>query len=152
MKEKMIKNVERNNHLQHLVNVAPLITFAFGIQCWLISAFFPKQSLSHFAIPLALSLVIMMAGLVMYDTFSKFHMYESYLEIKSFLGFKRLITYEEIVDVEIMDPEASFTNLILKLNNDKYKLIYFIDDASIIKEIITKYNDQKCNPPEQKSA
>lgn len=154
MEEKMIKNIERNNHLQHLVNVAPLITFAFGIQCWLISAFFPNQSLSHFAIPLALSLVLMMGGLVIYDTFSKFHMYETYLEIKSFIGFKRVIAYKDIVEVKIMDPEASFTNLVLKLNNNKYKLVYFIDDAVLIKEIITKYNktDEESEPPEQMAA
>lgn len=149
MEEKIVKKVQRNNHLTHLANVAPLIVIAYGIQCWLIATFFPDQKLSHFAMPLALSLVIMMGALVVYDTFGKFNMYESYMHL-SFGPLNKIVHYNDIEEVEILDPEASFTNIIIRMKNDKYKLVYFVDDAVAIKEIVdnfSKESDDSQEPP-----
>lgn len=149
MEEKLIKKIERSNHLTHLVNVAPLIVIAYGIQCWLIATFFPDQKLSHFAMPLALSLVIMMAALVIYDTYGKFNMYESYMHL-SFGPLSKTVYYKDIEDVEVLDPNASFTNIIIRMKDKKYKLVYFVDDAVEIKEIVENYskeNDDSQIPP-----
>jgi hypothetical protein len=156
--ENLIKKVERNNHLQHLVNIAPLIVFAYGIQCWMIATFFPDQKLSHFCMPLAIALVVMLSALVIYDSFSHFEMFESHLKIRfAPLGKTKTINYSDIKDVEILDAEASFTNIVIRMHDDSYKLVYFIDEAVAIKELIAKLSAQKeqedqMDPPTQIAA
>lgn len=139
--EKLIKKIDRKNHLDHLVAVVPLIVFAYGIQCWLIASFFPEQKLSHFAMPLALSLVFMMAGLIVYDTYSSFEMYETFFEVKfSPFGQSKKFHYAQIMSVEVLEPEANFSNIIFTLPDNKFKMVYFIDDAVAIKQIIEDYH------------
>lgn len=135
--ETLVKKIQRNNHLDHLSNVAPLITVAYGIQCWLISTLFQGQKLSHFAIPLAISLIVMITCLVIYDAYYHIELHDEYIEIRfKMFGIKQKIEYKDINAIEVLDEEASFSNMVVQLKDESHKLFYFIDDAKDVKDLI----------------
>jgi hypothetical protein len=134
---KFEKKIERNFHLEHLANVAPLIVFAYGIQCWLMMHFFEGHKLSTFAVPLAISLGLMIVSLVVYDSYYNLTLFDDHLEISfSPLGIKKEVSYADLKEIEVLDESASFSNIIFVTNDGHSKVLYFVDDANSIKEFI----------------
>jgi len=134
---KTIKTIQRQHHLQHLTQIAPFITIAYVLQCYMMTSFFTDISISQFAIPLAISLAIMLGSLVVYDCYHYMNICEDGLEI-GFppFGMKSTILYSQIKEIEIFDPEAHFSTIIVHLKNESKKIIYFVDEAILIKVII----------------
>ena len=59
--------IGRENHRDHLINVLPLVTFVYGLQCFLIHKLSPEFPLSTFAIYSAIGLIAFVLGLFYYD-------------------------------------------------------------------------------------
>jgi hypothetical protein len=133
----IIKRIQRQHHLQHLTQIAPFITVAYLLQCYMMASFFKDVGISQFAIPLAISLAVMLGALVIYDCYHYMNICEDGLEIGfTPLNIKTNVPYSQIKEVEVFDPEAHFSTLILHFHNDSKKIIYFVDEAILIKAII----------------
>lgn len=144
-----MKTIKRDHHLNHLTNVAPFICAVYVIQCYMLSYFFKEAPVSQFAIPLAFGLVFLMGSLVFYDTYHKVDLFHDHLCIK-FMGFEQKVSYKEIEQIDVLEPDAGFTSIILHLNKRQKKIIYFADDALEIKNFIEQANQH--NSDEQIAA
>jgi hypothetical protein len=146
-----IFTIKREKHLQHLVNVAPFVAVAFVVQCYLLTYFFQDAPISHFALPLAISLSLMISGLVIYDSYHFLECHSDHFQLGfKFFNLKQQYFYHEISHVEVLEPEASFSSLVIHFITKNKKVIYFVDDAESVKKIIEGY--QQKNHPYQQAA
>jgi hypothetical protein len=126
--------ITRENHLNHMVKVAPLIVFIYAIQCY----FVQQSSLDLFKtntlVVLGISLVLMIMGFITYDLTHSVIFEERTLFISvNWLGYEKRLLYDDLVDIRVTEVEQSFSNLILKTKSGKKYRFYFVDDADKIK-------------------
>ena len=126
--------ITRHKHLGHMEKVVPFIVGLYFIQCLIIF----KVASNHFSTIslsiLGVCLAAMIGGLIFYDIHQKVMVFEKELHL-SFLGRKKIISFNDIWSIEISDPGESFSSVYFKTNQGKVT-IYFIDDAEKIKKFI----------------
>lgn len=127
-------HMTREKHLDHMVRVVPFIVFCYAIQCYFIMKISPTEFSSISLSILGGFLAAMISCFITYDLKHQAKFSENEVEIH-FLGSKKIISYSEIVMIDIKEPGQSFSTLILKTNSGKYSF-YFIDDAEKIKKHI----------------
>lgn len=128
--------LSREKHLDHMVRVVPFIFFCYAIQCFVVFKIAPNQFSTTSLSILGGFLAAMVTAFITYDLKHQVTLDENELHIK-FFRFERSIGYEQIISIEVKDPNENFSSLIIKTNQSRHTF-YFIDDAQKIKEWIEK--------------
>lgn len=142
--KKLVKRIQRQHHLQHLVNIAPFVTMIFVLQCYLISHLEMAQNHNDYYLFLGFSLALILGVFVIHDTYYHVDLYEDHLHLHfKILAIDKKIPLLEIQDVIVPNEAQTFSSVQLKLANGKNQNIYLIDDAQELKEYIVQFNQQK---------
>ncbi len=125
--------ISRENHLDHMVKVVPLIVMGYALQCYFIMNAGHTGFATNCLLGLAVGLGLMIVGFITYDLKHFVCFSEESLEIK-FLGRSQTIAYHDPKKVEIGNEGShTFTTLTLTIMNGQKHRIFIIDDAEKIK-------------------
>jgi hypothetical protein len=142
-------SITREKHLDHMVRVVPFIVTAYAIQCYFILQLDSQEFGINGLFVLAGMLIAMISSFITYDLTHTVKFQENSLTISvGWMGYKKEIFYQELLEVEVSDPGQSFSTLQLKTKAGKKYGFYFIDDADKIK----KWLEQKRAPEMQAAA
>lgn len=142
-------SITREKHLDHMVRVVPFIVTAYAIQCYFILQLDSQEFGINGLFVLAGMLIAMISSFITYDLTHTVKFQENSLTIAvGWMGYKKEIFYQELLEVEVSDPGQSFSTLQLKTKAGKKYGFYFIDDADKIK----KWLEQKRTPEMQAAA
>ena len=137
MNKRAIAKLTREPHLTHLTRVLPLIVGIFALQCYLVSQMNPEASVGNYAIFMAMSLGILIASLVYYDTKHLVLIFEDRLFIQNPLfNSQRVLMLDEISEVLTTDQEVNFASMIFKLKDGDKIYLYFVDYPQHVKKLI----------------
>jgi hypothetical protein len=136
MREKKTFKITREKHMDHMVKVVPFIAFIYAAQSYLLwNLDGPINSTSLLVLGCLLGTMI---GLfLLYDLKHSCELYDQHLEIY-FLGRKKTIFFQDILEIHITDPAEAFGSVILKCKQGRTKL-YFVDDIEKVKDWITSH-------------
>ena len=123
--------VTREKHLDHMVRVVPIIFLVYGMHGFLMVRHMGPVG-SELSLMTGISLGLMIAMLVLYDTKHKVTLFDGYLEVNFLFFNKKTISFSDISQVEVMGPTESFQTVVFKTDHNKMTL-YFVDDAHKIK-------------------
>jgi hypothetical protein len=124
--------ISRENHLDHMVKVVPLIVMGYGIQCYFILNAGHTEFATNCLLGLALGLGLMIVSFITYDLKHQVHFSDESLEIR-FYSFSKKISYDEIVKIDISHEGQSFTNMTLTIKSGSKHRLFFIDDGDKIR-------------------
>ena len=122
----------RENHLDHMVKVVPLIVLGYALQCYFIINAGHTGFATNCLLGLAVGLGLMIMGFITYDLKHQVKFSSDSLEVK-FLGPSKTIFYQDITDIAVTHEGQSFTTLTLTIMNGRKYRMFFIDDADKIK-------------------
>lgn len=131
--------VTREKHLDHMVRVVPFIVTAYAIQCY----FILQMGAVDFAVDglffLGACLISMICCFITYDLTHVVNFHEEHLTISvKWLRYEKIVSYHDLIQVEVSDPGQSFSTLKLQVRSGKKFGFYFIDDADKIKSWLEK--------------
>jgi hypothetical protein len=137
MMKSPIARIGRENHLDHIINVLPLITVVYGIQCYIMSRISPGSDIGDFALYLAFALISFISGLFYYDKNHHVIFYEDYMHISfNLFGTNKKIFYKDIKDVIAPDEECKFSSLMIKTREQGNHVLHFVDYPLTVKTLI----------------
>jgi hypothetical protein len=135
--------VQRTHHLSHLMNILPLITFLFIVQCIILYNISNGTSVIGLCYSIAIALIVMVTSIYYYDHAHQVHIYEDQITLK-FRPFysNKSIQFQQIDEIWVVDEESEFSTLQLTLKNKKKHTLFFIDEplkvAKLIREQMVK--------------
>ena len=133
----ILAKVGRKNHLNHLLAVMPLITFVYGVQCYLIYKFSDGVPFGDYALLLGCSLAFFISFLVYYDNHHHVFICKNHLHIYfPLFGTNLEIPYEDIEQIIAPDEECNFSTMVIKTKNKDNHVLYFVDFPVSVKQII----------------
>jgi hypothetical protein len=129
------KTLTHEKHLDHLVRVVPLLSFAYGVQSYMMLNFARGGSTGFLIFTLGVSLALSVIALVTYDyKCNVFWSSEKVLFKYPWSFHPKSILMSEISSVEIVGEPEEFQTLILKLKNKRKHTFYFVDNAFELKD------------------
>lgn len=132
-------SITREKHMDHMVRVVPFIVTAYAIQCYFILQLDSQEFGVNGLFALGGMLIAMISAFITYDLTHTVKFQENSLTIAvGWLGYKKEISYLDLIEVEVTDPGQSFSTLQLKTRTGKKFGFYFIDDADKIKQWLEK--------------
>jgi len=132
--------ISREKHLDHMIKVVPFIVLGYALQCYVISQIGAESFATDSLIFLGLGLCLMIASFVIYDLQHKVTLNQTEIEIIfNLFGMKKHILYDEIISVEVGDPEQNFSNIVILQKNGTKTHIFFVDNAAGIKKWIEEH-------------
>ncbi|MFY7993744.1 MAG: hypothetical protein ACOVP4_10665 [Bacteriovoracaceae bacterium] len=133
MKE-ILRKMTREKHLDHMVKVTPLIFLGYGLQCYFLMGMNTEGHLTKHLIALGVALASMIALFLIHDVYHQVSFFDDHLESGwRFFGKKRTINYNEISKIDISEADQKFASLILRLQNNKKIVFYFVDAPEELK-------------------
>lgn len=126
----------REKHLDHMVKVVPFIVTCYAIQCFAIIKIGPAELAGVSLMALGGLLSFMIGAFITYDLNHKVDFFHDHFVI-SFLGRKKIVTYDDIFSIDVSEPGQSFSSLTIKTSYNRITF-YFVDDAEKIKAFIEK--------------
>jgi hypothetical protein len=124
--------VSRENHLDHMVKVVPLIVMGYAIQCYFILNAGHTEFATNCLLGLAVGLGLMIVSFITYDLKHHVHFSTETLEIR-FYAWSKTIAYQDITQIAISHEGQSFTTMTLTIKNGSKHRFFFIDDGEKIK-------------------
>lgn len=132
-----LAKVGRENHLNHIINVLPLITVVFGIQCYIMSQITPAGEYGDFPLYLAGSLIAFICGLFYYDKNHHVIFYQDHMHINfSLFGTNKVIHYKDIREIIGPEEECKFSSLMIKTREQGNIILHFVDYPLTVKSLI----------------
>lgn len=127
----------RENHKGHLIQVLPLITLIFALQCFLVYKLTPDFPIFNFALTTGLGLIGLVVSLFYYD--ENHHVFLTDKEIIiSFHPFsQKKISYLDITDVVAPKEECPFSSIVIKTQSKNFNF-HFVDFPKSCSEFILK--------------
>ncbi len=125
--EKAIAKLSRNNHVDHITGVMPLLTAVFGVQCYLMGKFTTSINVGDLALGLGISLACFVCGLFYYDKNHLVLIYTDHIKTGLRVGQGKRINFSDIEEIIAPKDEKAFGTLILKLRNGATHPLYFVD-------------------------
>ncbi|MGE3611374.1 MAG: hypothetical protein AB7I27_17400 [Bacteriovoracaceae bacterium] len=129
---KQMSSISRENHLDHMVRVVPLLVLGYAIQGYVIWQMKGPEFTKDCLLMLGIGLVSMIAGFIIYDTQHKVHFFEDNLVIE-FLGYKKNISYQDIASCVLDSDKNTFSKITLTTYQNKHFHFYFVDNGDKIK-------------------
>ncbi len=135
---KPIYIISRQRHIDHFFKVIPIIFVIYCAQCFLFKVLFPTDlSIQMWIFILGSTLLTMMGLFLNYDLHHKVKIFENHLSVKYPLLFvNQVIKLSDIKDIEVAQPGAPFSNVLLRLHNGKKLTFYFVDEAENVAKLI----------------
>jgi hypothetical protein len=134
---KVLAKIGRQNHLNHLVAIMPLITIVFCIQCFVMHSIAPAIEIGNYAINLGILLSCFIGMMVYYDNNHNVLIYPDHLHVHfGILGTDTKINFSEIEEVYAPTKECPFSNLVVKTKDNKKYVFYFVDFPVQVKALI----------------
>lgn len=144
---KALAKVGRQNHLNHLVAVMPLITIVYAVQCFIMYKFAPEVKLGDYAISLGMMLSSFIGMMVYYDNNHHVLIYSNHLHIHfGLFGIDKKIDLNQIEKIIAPEEECPFSNLVIKTKDNKKHVFYFVDFPVHVKALI---ESQMVEPEEE---
>lgn len=133
---KVLAKIGRQNHLNHLVAVMPLITIVFCVQCFVMYKFAPEMNIGDYALSLGVMLSSFIGMMVYYDNNHNVLIYPDHLHVHfGILGTNLKINFEDIIEIITPEEECPFSNMIIK-TKEKRHVFYFVDYPVHVKALI----------------
>lgn len=128
------KIITREKHLDHMVKVVPLITFAYAIQCYFIFQMEPVEYATNGLLFLGACLGMMISAFITYDMTHVVKLDETsaIIEMK-WLGYQREVKFSDLKEVSVSEPGESFATLKLVTKSGRSYKFYFVDEAEKVK-------------------
>ncbi len=126
--------ITREKHLDHLVRVVPVLVICYAVQCFFILNMGPNIITTLGLSVVGGILAAMIMGFIGYDLKHQVDLNQTELKI-DFFFFSQIISYDDILALEIRNPGQSFSTLVLKTSKGE-TVFYFIDDAEMVKKYI----------------
>jgi len=87
---------------------------------------------------LGLSLVSMIGLMFHYNTQHNVNIYQSHISVDFKLLFiNKVLKISEIESIHLSDPEMSFSNIVIVMNDNSKHNLYFVDDAKKVVDLIS---------------
>jgi len=139
--KKALAKVGRDNHLDHIINVLPLITVVYAIQCYIMARISPAAENGDFALYLAFALISFISALFYYDKNHHVIFYDDHMHVNfSLLGTNRIIYYKDIKEIIAPEEECKFSSIMIKTREQGNHVLHFVDYPVTVKTLIL---DQK---------
>jgi hypothetical protein len=137
-----LRFVTREGHLDHMVRVTPLIFLGYGLQSYFLMNMNTEGQLTKHILVLGLALASMIGLFLLHDVYHQVHFFESHFESGwRFFGKKKTINYSEIESIDVSETEQKFASLIIRLQNNRKIVFYFVDKPEELKSWIEKHKD-----------
>ncbi len=137
--KKPVRSIERNEHMNHLSRIVPLIGTIFMVQCYMLYKITNGQNMGDFAMFLGFSLISIIGILFLYDTKHKVDFYENDLHIHfAPLGIDKRINYNEITSVDAVNDQAVFSTITLTTTDGLRHHLHLIDKPQEIKSFLQR--------------
>jgi hypothetical protein len=139
---KVLAKIGRQNHLNHLVAIMPLITIVYCIQCYVMHSLAPEIEIGNYAINLGILLSMFIGMMVYYDNSHNVLIYSDHLHVHfGLLGIDQKINYEDIKEIHAPEKECAFSNLIIETKDKRKHVFYFVDFPLHVKALIESQMD-----------
>jgi len=140
---KQLHHLTREAHLQHLLKMMPILTFLFGLQCLTLPLLFPGLELGNMYLALAGFIVGGIGSLYFYDTQVKTFLDETHLHWQiPLLKLKKKYLLKELLVIDVLEPEGSFSNIRLVFSKGKICHLLFVDKPAQSAKIILQAKHQ----------
>lgn len=132
-----LAKVGRENHLNHIVNVLPIITVVFGVQCYIMSRITTAGEFGDFPLYLAGTLILFISGLFYYDKNHHVIFYQDHMQISfSLFGTNKIVYYKDIREIIGPEEECKFSSLLVKTREQGNIILHFVDYPLTVKALI----------------
>lgn len=132
-----IAKVGRTNHLNSLLAKLPLLTFLYGMQCYLIHEFSPEVEIGNYALWLGIGLISLVSLLYAYDRYHHVLIYKDKLVLHfELLGLSKEVHYDQIDQIITPEEECDYASILLKLKDEKTIVLHFVDYPLQVKKVI----------------
>ncbi len=151
--EKAIARLGRQNHMNNLISKLPLLTVVYGLQCFMITKLELGINLGEFAFLMAMTLILFVGGLFVYDNYQHVLLYSDHILIYfEPLNTAQRIKYQDIAEIITPTDECDFSSIVFKLTSGKQVVIHFVDYPLQVKHVINEIKNGNLNPIEEKKA
>lgn len=141
---KPLAKIGRQNHLNHLVAIMPLLTIVYCVQCFIMHKFAPQMDIGEYAINLGVLLSAFIGMMVYYDNNHNVLIYKDHLHIHfGILGTDIKVNLQDIEEIIAPEKEMPFSSLMIKTKDKKRYMFYFVDFPLQVKTIIESQKDDK---------
>ncbi len=142
---KPVYEVSRQEHLNHLQRMMPLLAGIYFFQCFLLWHFITDMPVGDICFLVAVFISAGISGLYMYDNYQKTLIFgDSILSYFELWGGARIYSLSEVKSIRADASELAFGHLELEFNNGDTLRLYFIDRASEVAKLVEKLiKDQK---------
>jgi hypothetical protein len=135
--------LSREKHLDHMVRVVPFIVGAYLLQCYMVMQIGGSSVARNGIFFLGAALALMILSFIVYDLTHRVTLYDNFLKIEvKWLHFEKIISYQEIKEIKVSDPDQTFSQLRIQTHKDQKITFYFIDEADKIKKWIEDQNKE----------
>ncbi|HXH30293.1 MAG TPA: hypothetical protein VNJ01_05750 [Bacteriovoracaceae bacterium] len=131
MKENCL-HLTREQHLDHMVRVVPLLVLCYGLQCYAILNMKNPGEAGTILSVSGVCLVLMIGAFICYDLKHQVVFYEDHLRVQ-FFGRVETIWYQDIQKIDVLEPSGSFSKITIQHRTGKASF-YFVDSAAAIKD------------------
>ena len=128
----------REQHLDHMVKVVPLLVLCYGLQCYAILNMKNAGMAGTFLAISGVCLALMIGAFICYDLKHQVTFFEDHLRIQ-FFSLVKVIPYSAVDSVEVSEPSGTFSKIIINHHSGRTRF-YFVDDAAAIKKWIDARN------------
>jgi len=133
----ILAKIGRENHLNHLIAVMPLITMVFGAQCYIMWKFSPGINIGDYAISMGLVLSFFIGMMVYYDNNHHILIYKDHLHIYfGLFGINHKIEFSNIQEIISPEEDVKFSSIIIKTKDKSNHVFYFVDYPLHVKLLI----------------
>lgn len=143
---KVLAKIGRQNHINHLITVMPLITMVYAIQCYIMWHFSPDMKIGDYAIGMGCMLSSFIGFMVFYDNNHHVLIYEDKLHV--YFGLTRtnkIIKFKDIDKVIAPEEDVNFSSLVIRTKEEKNHIFYFVDHPAHVKQLIEKQMKSQSN-------
>lgn len=129
--------VTHENYAKFMFKAIPLLTLAYFIQSYIYLNYGPPRLAQEVVVFLGISLIGIFLYFYLYDHYYKIIFHATYLEIAIRpLKIHRECSYREIMDVEIVEENKSYHNILIYLKNGEKVKLSHVDDAYNIRKFL----------------
>ena len=137
MDKKAIFKIGRDNHLNNLLGRLPFLSIIYVLQCYMVYSYMPDVNVGDFAIYMGIFLIGFVLSLYVHDKYHHVIIYKSHMIIYfEPLRVSKKILYDDIIDIVAPTNECDYSSIFLKLKDDRYVSLHFVDYPLQVKEVI----------------
>jgi hypothetical protein len=142
---KPVFEVTRQEHLNHLQRMMPLLAGIYLIQCFLLLNFITDMPVGDICFLVAIFISVGICGLYAYDNYQKTLIFgDSILSYFELWGGAKIYSLSDIKTVRADSSDLLFGHLEIEFKNGERLRLYFIDRTSDVAKLIEKLvKDQK---------